>query len=179
MALLNPWHEVSVGADAPRTVNALIEISKGQRAKYELCKESGLLKLDRVLHSPFFYPANYGLIPQTLGEDKDPLDIFVLSQIDIVPMCLVEAHVIGVVHMLDNQEGDDKIIAVAKNDPTVQHFTDIKDIGHLKAELRHFFEQYKVLEKKEVQVEGFSGKEKALEVLSEALLRYRKNFKKK
>src|SRR5215467_1924447 len=96
----NPWHSVSVGKKASEIVNGIIEIPKGIRAKYELDKESGLLKLDRVLYSSVYYPANYGFIPQTYGEDKDPLDILVLSQAEVVPMCIVPARVIGVMRML-------------------------------------------------------------------------------
>ena len=92
----HPWHEVSIGQDPPRVVNAIIEIPKGSRAKYEIDKESGLIKLDRVIYASMYYPLNYGFIPQTLGEDHDPLDILILSQIDVVPLCMVEAKVIGV-----------------------------------------------------------------------------------
>ena len=113
----NPWHHVSAGNNLPDFVNGIIEIPKGTRAKYELDKDSGLLKLDRVLYSSVYYPANYGFIPQTYCEDHDPLDILILSQIDIVPLCIVPAKVIGVMRMLDNGEADDKIIAVAAGDP--------------------------------------------------------------
>ncbi len=109
----NPWHHVSPGDDLPGIVNGIIEIPKGTRAKYELDKESGLLRLDRVLYSSVYYPANYGFIPQSYCDDKDPLDILILSQIDVVPMCIVPAKIIGVMRMLDNGEADDKIIAVA------------------------------------------------------------------
>src|SRR5689334_13245376 len=112
----NPWHSVSVGKKAPETVNGIIEIPKGSRAKYELDKESGLLKLDRVLYSSVFYPANYGFIPQTYCDDNDPLDILILSQVEIVPLCIVPARVVGVMRMIDGGEADDKIIAVAAGD---------------------------------------------------------------
>ena len=114
--MMNPWHEVPVGENIPEIVTAIIEIPKNTRAKYELDKESGMLKLDRVLYSSMYYPANYGFIPQTYCEDHDPLDIVVLSQETLVPMCLVDAKVLGVMRMLDGGEKDDKIIAVAAND---------------------------------------------------------------
>ena len=115
----NPWHKVEIGAKAPHIVNGIIEIPKNTRAKYELDKESGLLLMDRVIFSSMYYPANYGFIPQTYCDDNDPLDILVLSQINIVPMCIVSSKVIGVMHMLDDGEKDDKIIAVAENCPVL------------------------------------------------------------
>ncbi len=173
----NPWHHVSVGEDIPDHVNAIIEIPKGSRAKYELDKESGIVKLDRVLYSAVYYPANYGFIPQTYGEDHDPLDILVLSQVDVVPMCLVRAKVIGVMRMIDNGEGDDKIIAVADGDPSVAHFNDISELPpHLISEMKSFFEDYKKLEHKEVQVEDFQNKETAREIIFESIESYKRTF---
>ena len=121
----NPWHYVSYGKDVPNFVNAIIQIPIGSNAKYELDKQSGLLKLDRVLFSSVHYPANYGFIPQTYCDDKDPLDILVLCSVKVEPMCLMEAKVIGVMRMIDQDEEDDKIIAVAKNDMSVSHYNDI------------------------------------------------------
>ena len=112
----NPWHAVAIGKKIPQFVQAIIEIPKGSKAKYELDKESGLLKLDRVLFSAVHYPANYGFIPQTYCDDKDPLDILVICSVDVEPLCLIEAKVIGVMHMIDGGEIDDKIIAVAAHD---------------------------------------------------------------
>src|SRR3989339_736449 len=111
----NPWHHVSAGKELPNVVNAIIEIPKGSQAKYELDKTSGLLKLDRVLFSSVFYPANYGFIPRTLSDDGDPLDILVICSVDVDPLCIIEAKVIGVMEMVDNMEKDEKIVAVAKN----------------------------------------------------------------
>ena len=128
MNSFNPWHMVSPGENIPQTVNGIIEIPKGSRGKYELDKESGMLKLDRVLYSSVYYPANYGFIPKTYCDDNDPLDILIISQIDVVPMCLVEAKVIGVMRMLDNGEADDKIIAVAANDMSVNYINDISEL---------------------------------------------------
>ena len=152
----NPWHSVSPGDNVPEVVNGIIEIPKNTRAKYELDKESGLLKMDRVLYSSMYYPANYGFIPQTYCDDNDPLDILVLSQITIVPMCIVSARVIGVMRMLDGGELDDKIIAVAEEDMSVNHINDISELpAHFFKELKNFFEDYKKLENKSVQVEDF------------------------
>lgn len=176
--IFNPWHHVSPGDKIPQTVNGIIEIPKGTRAKYELDKDSGLLKLDRVLYSSVYYPANYGFIPQSYCEDKDPLDILVLSQIDVVPLCIVPAKVIGVMRMLDGGEADDKIIAVAEGDPNVHHYNDISELPqHFISEMRSFFEDYKKLENKTVVVEDFQGREIAQEILSEAFRMYQRNFK--
>ena len=140
-------------------------------------KESGMLKLDRVLYSSINYPANYGFIPKTYCEDDDPLDILVLSQIEIVPMCLVEAKVIGVMRMLDGGEMDDKIIAVAKHDMSVNHMNDIDELPvHWVRELRSFFEDYKKLENKSVVVEEFQSKEIALQVVQKSILDYQNKF---
>ncbi len=175
--LFNPWHHVSIGEGVPDVVNAIIEIPKGSRAKYELHKESGMIMLDRVLYSSVHYPANYGFIPQTYGEDRDPLDILVLSQVEMVPMCLVEAKVIGVMRMIDNGEGDDKIIAVANGDPSVSHYDDVSELPqYLVNEMKSFFEDYKKLEKKEVQVEDFQSKSVATEIIFESIEFYNRKF---
>ena len=173
----NPWHHVSVGHSADDIVNGIIEIPKGERAKYELDKESGLLKLDRVLYSAMYYPANYGFIPQTFCDDGDPLDILVLSQVDIVPLTLVEAKVLGVMRMIDQGEADDKIIAVANGDPSMAHYNDISELPpHLISEMKAFFEDYKKLEKKEVIVEEFQSKEVAIKILNESIELYKKEI---
>ncbi|MEO9954538.1 inorganic diphosphatase [Nonlabens sp.] len=171
------WHDVSYGADAPGNVTGIIEIPKNTRAKYELDKESGMLILDRVIYSSMYYPTNYGFIPQTYCDDNDPLDILVLSQIEIVPMCLVECKVIGVMQMLDGGEMDDKIIAVAANDMSVAHFNDIEELPEFwKKEMRNFFQDYKKLENKEVKVDEFQGREKALEIVNQSIVDYKKKF---
>lgn len=164
----------------PQTVNAIIEIPKGCRAKYELDKDSGLLKLDRVLYSSVYYPANYGFIPQTYCDDNDPLDILVLSQVDVVPMCIMQAKVIGVMQMIDSGEADDKIIAVAANDMSVNHINDISELPpHFIAEMRHFFEEYKKLENKTVKVEEFQNKAVAEKIIFESIEGYRKLIQQK
>lgn len=175
----NPWHNVSIGMQAPEEVNGIIEISKGSRAKYELDKESGMLRLDRVLYSSFYYPANYGFIPQTYCDDKDPLDILVISQIEMQPLCLVQARVIGVMRMVDSGEADDKIIAVASGDPSVNHINDISELPHhFISELRHFFEQYKTLENKSVVVEDFQNSTVAKQIIHQAIIDYKVKFPK-
>ncbi len=173
----HPWHDVNPGEDAPAIVNGIIEIPKNTRAKYELDKKSGLLRLDRVLYSSMYYPANYGFIPRTYCDDKDPLDILVLSQITVVPMCIVPAKVIGVMHMLDQGEADDKIVAVAENDMSVAHYNDVSELpDHFFREIKNFFEDYKKLENKTSLVEEFEGKEKALEIVSIAIEDYKLKF---
>lgn len=166
----NPWHDVEIGVGYPDIVNGLIEIPKGSKAKYELDKKTGLLKLDRVLYSSVYYPANYGFIPRTYGDDHDPLDILVVSQIEIEPLCIVRAQVIGVMRMVDQGKGDDKIIAVAADDKSVNHINDVSQMPeHFYSELRHFFEQYTKLEKKTVLVEDFQDKKIAVEIMSKAI----------
>ena len=173
----NPWHPVSPGNKLPEFVNGIIEIPKGTRAKYELDKESGLLKLDRVLYSSVYYPANYGFIPQSFCDDHDPLDILILSQIDVVPMCIVEAKVIGVMRMLDNGGADDKIIAVAAGDPSVSHIQDISELpAHFISEMRSFFEDYKKLENKTVVVEDFLNRTTAMKILQDSCKLYQEHF---
>jgi len=176
--VLHPWHEVSPGRKPPQLVNALIEIPRGSRAKYEIDKESGLIKLDRVIYASMYYPLNYGFIPQTMGEDQDPLDIVVLTQVSVVPLCLIPSKVIGVMQMVDRGEADDKIIAVAEEDPSVNSFSDIGDLPeYLRAELIHFFENYKTLENKKVIIDQFLPTEKAYRIV-EASQVYYKNFRK-
>jgi len=174
----NPWHKVPVGEDAPEIVNGIIEIPQNTRAKYELDKETGLLKMDRVIYSSMYYPHNYGFIPQTYCDDHDPLDILVLSQISIVPMCLVEAKVIGVMRMLDSGEMDDKIIAVAHKDMSVKHYNDISELPeHFIKELRNFFEDYKKLEHKTVEVEEFQNAQIAKDIIRKSIADYQEKFK--
>lgn len=175
--VLHPWHGVPPGDNAPRVVNAIIEIPQGSRCKYEIDKPSGLLKLDRVIFSSFYYPCNYGFIPQTYGGDKDPLDILVITSLPVVPLTLMEAKVVGVMQMIDGGEDDDKIIAVAANDPGVNHYNNIEELPkHFFDELRHFFEEYKKLENKKVKVEEFGDKSTALKIIEEAIEFYKTTF---
>jgi len=171
----HPWHNVSSGKDIPRTVTGIIEIPKGSKGKYELDKASGLLRLDRVLYSSVHYPANYGFIPQTYCDDKDPLDILVICSIDVDPLCIIEVKVIGVMHMIDDDEQDDKIVAVANNDMAVNYINNISELPpHTVVELRRFFEDYKKLEHKQVIVEQFLGREEAYKIINEAVELYDK-----
>ena len=173
----HPWHEVSVGRKPPAFINGIIEIPRGSRAKYEIDKESGLIKLDRVIYASMYYPLNYGFIPQTLGEDGDPLDIVVLTQVSVVPLCLVPSKVIGVMQMIDRGEADEKIIAVAEQDPSVSGIENMEDLPvHLISELRHFFENYKTLENKKVVINEFLSKEVAFGVIEACAKNYQEKI---
>lgn len=173
----HPWHGVATGDQAPRTVTAVIEIPQGSRAKYEIDKESGLLKLDRVIYSSFYYPCNYGFIPRTYGDDKDPLDILVITSMPVQALCLMDAKVIGVMRMIDSGDADDKIIAVAANDPSVNYYNNIEQLPrHFFDELRHFFEEYKRLENKSVVVNEFQDKATALQIIEAGIKSYEDNF---
>lgn len=169
----HPWHSISPGDQAPEYVKSIIEIPKGSKGKYELDKDSGLLRLDRVLFSSVHYPANYGFIPQTYCDDNDPLDILVICSIDVYPMCIIEARVIGAMEMVDSSERDDKIIAVARHDMSVNHINDISELPpHTMVELKRFFEDYKRLEQRKVIVEKTMPAERAREIVIEALRLY-------
>ncbi len=175
----HPWHEAPIGNNPPEFVNGIIEISTGMRTKYEVDKETGLLKLDRILYSAVYYPANYGFIPQTMGEDKDPLDIMILCRESIQPLCLVPARVVGVMRMIDQGLADDKILAVAENDANTKHLKDISELAnHFKLELKEFFESYKKLENKVVTVPDFQGKDIALKIITQAIKDYNTEFRK-
>ena len=174
---MNPWHDVTPGAQAPELVDCIIEVPRGSRNKYELDKKSGLLRLDRVLYSAVFYPANYGFIPQTYCDDRDPLDILVLGQEQVVPMCILTARPIGVMQMLDQNEEDDKIIAIHENDPAVGHFQDIHQLPeHTLNELQRFFEDYKILEHKKVRIERFLGLKEAQKIIVKSLELYTQSY---
>ena len=175
----HPWHGATYGDKAPETVNALIEIPQGSRAKYEVDKATGLLRLDRVIYSSFHYPINYGFIPRTLGLDNDPLDILVFCSQPIQSLCLVEATVIGNMQMIDTGQTDDKIIAVAAKDPAVNDIRSMDGLPkHFLLELRNFFEQYKVLENKKVVIDDFQDKGAASVIISNAISFYKETFSK-
>jgi inorganic pyrophosphatase len=170
----HPWHSIGPGQDAPLYVKTVIEIPKGSKGKYELDKESGLLRLDRVLFSSVHYPANYGFIPQTYCDDHDPLDILVICSIDVYPMSIIEAKVIGAMEMVDSSERDDKIIAVARHDMSVNYLDDISELApHTLVELKRFFEDYKKLEHKNVIVEQFMDHKRAAQIVTESIDLYK------
>jgi inorganic pyrophosphatase len=174
---MNPWHDVEPGKRAPEIVDCIIEVPRGSRNKYELDKKTGLLRLDRVLYSAVFYPANYGFIPRTYCDDRDPLDILVLGQEPVVPMCIVTARPIGMMQMVDQNEEDDKIIAIHENDPAVSHYRDISQLPeHTLNELQRFFEDYKILEHKRVRIERFFGRVDAQNVIAKSLRLYNDSY---
>ena len=173
---MHPWHDSYVDDAIVRDAfPVVIEIPKGSKNKYELDKETGLLKLDRVLYSAVHYPADYGFIPRTFCDDGDPLDALVLSQEPVYPLTLVEARAIGVMRMRDEKGIDDKIVAVSVHDPAFAAYTDKSQLpAHLLLELRRFFEDYKALEHKQVIVEDLLGPEEAVTIIRDALELYRK-----
>ncbi|MDQ3069507.1 MAG: inorganic diphosphatase [Acidobacteriota bacterium] len=173
---MHPWHDTylddsSVGTSFP----VVIEIPKGSKNKYELDKETGLLRLDRVLHSAVYYPADYGFIPRTFCDDGDPLDALVLSQEPVYPLTIVEARAIGVMRMRDEKGIDDKIVAVSIRDPAFVDYHDKSELpAHLLREVRRFFQDYKALENKEVVVEDMLGPSEAITIIRESLELYRR-----
>lgn len=176
----HPWHDVSPGENLPQIVTAVIEIPSGSHTKYEIDKLSGLIRLDRILLSSMYYPANYGIIPQTYYSDGDPLDILVLCSESLVPLTLVKARVIGIMEMKDENKKDHKIIAVAENDSSLLHINDIENLpAYTINEIQNFFEEYKKLEGKAVQVFGFKNKEEAFDCIEESLMMYVKEIKPK
>jgi inorganic pyrophosphatase len=176
--MIHPWHEVTPaleGADLPHSFRAVIEIPKGSNLKFELDKNSGLLKLDRVLSSAVYYPANYGFIPQTLAEDHDPLDVLVYCTEAIPPMTLCNARAVGMMTMVDHGDPDHKIICVLTDDPIYDDFKKASDFPkHIFKMLRRFFEDYKQLEGKEVAVDDILPAEAAHAVIEDSLQRYYK-----
>jgi len=171
--MLHPWHDVTPGEYLPIEFNALVEIPMGSSVKYELDKKTGLLRLDRVLYSAVYYPANYGFIPQTYAEDDDPLDVLVLCQEPVIPLTLVSARVIGLMTMVDGGKYDHKILAVAVNDPEFNSFRDARELPpHRLMMLRRFFQDYKLLEGKSVEVEEIEPPAKAIPIIEDSLQRY-------
>ena len=174
---MNIWHDISKDRIKKDDFTAVIEISKGGRNKYELDKETGMLKLDRVLYTSTHYPANYGFIPRTYAEDNDPLDVLVLCEEKIISMTLVEAYPIGVLRMTDNKEEDEKIIAIAKTDPYLNEYKDITEVpNQLSADITHFFEVYKQLEGKQTTVDKIMGREEAERVIEKCMKKYEEKF---
>ena len=169
----HPWHDIPLVEPIDESFSAFIEIPKGSKVKYELDKETGLLKVDRVLFSAVHYPANYGFIPRTYCDDGDALDVLVLGQEPVVPMCIMRARAIGMMEMRDDKGLDDKIIAVHMDDPAVRDYTHIRELPkHVLIELKRFFEDYKTLENKSVRVDDFQGPFEAIKAIREAAAGY-------
>lgn len=172
----HPWHDLPNNPDTVHEyVNAVVEITRGSRVKYEVDKPTGMLKLDRILHTPSVYPANYGFLPRTYCDDNDPLDVLILNHDPIVPMAICKVRPIGVMRMVDDGEGDDKIIAVLVKDPAFNEYVDLDQVPpYLLREIRRFFEEYKTLENKTVVVDGFGGAEEARNIIRTSLELYRR-----
>ncbi len=175
---MNIWHDLESSRVSPEEFIVVIEISKGSKVKYELDKRTGLLELDRILHTSTHYPASYGFIPLTYADDLDPLDVLVLCSENIYPMTLVKCYPIGVISMVDNGKMDEKIIAIPTNDPSYNEYSDISQLPcHIFAEMKHFFSVYKALENKETAVDDVKGKEEALKIISNAICSYNSKFR--
>ena len=173
----NIWHDISPKRITCDRFYAVIEISKGGKNKYELDKETGYIILDRILYTSTHYPANYGFIPRTYGDDGDPLDVLLLCAEPLEPMSLVRAYPIGVISMIDNGRNDEKIIAIPFKDPNYNHYSDIDELpAHIFEEMRHFFTVYKNLEHKETAVNEVSARETAVKVIENAINNYVEKF---
>ena len=174
---MNIWHDINKERIKKDDFISVIEISKNGRNKYELDKETGRLRLDRLLYTSTHYPANYGFIPRTYAEDHDPLDVLVLCQEEIVPLTLVECYPVGVLIMTDNNEQDEKIIAICKQDPFLNCYQDISELPAQKSlEIKHFFEVYKQLEGKQTAVDKILGRKEAEEINQKCMDNYDKKF---
>jgi inorganic pyrophosphatase len=175
--MIHPWRDLAPGRNPPEVVTAVIEIPSGSRNKYELDKATGLMKLDRVLYSAVHYPGDYGFIPRTLHEDNDPIDVLVLVQEQTFPGCMIEVRPLGVLHMVDRGEPDDKILAVPLENPYYEEFFDIADIPqHLLREVEFFFSTYKALEGKSVEMKGWEKSEVAMRLIMESIARYDRTY---
>src|SRR3984885_6045249 len=176
---MHAWHDVTPGEELPTIFTAVIEIPMGSSVKYELDKETGLLRLDRILYSAVYYPANYGFIPQTYAEDEDPLDVLVLCQEAVAPMTLVTARAIGLMTMIDSGKKDHKILAVAVGDPEFNSFREASELPpHRLMMLRRFFQDYKLLEGKSVEVDEIQSSDVALPIIEDSLQRYSQHRRK-
>ncbi len=174
---MNIWHDIEEGRIKPGNFEALIEIPRGSKAKYELDKATGLLRLDRVLYTSTVYPANYGFIPRTYADDGDPLDVLVLTNETIFPMTLVNCYPIGVIKMIDGGALDEKIIAIPFKDPNYNDYYDIHELPkHVFDEMMHFFEVYKTLEHKKTTVREIAHRDEAVEIIQKCIDRYKEKF---
>lgn len=175
--MANIWHDISSDRIKPEDFICVVEITKGSRKKYELDKETGLIILDRILYTATHYPANYGFIPRTYGDDSDPLDVLIICSEPLEPLTLVRAYPIGVLSMVDNGHSDEKIIAIPFDDPNYNMHKDIKDLpSHIFDEMRHFFTVYKMLENKETAVDKVDGREEALRIIANCIDNYKEIF---
>ena len=173
----NIWHDISPKRITPEDFICVVEISKGSKKKYELDKETGYIILDRILYTSTHYPANYGFIPRTYGDDNDPLDVLLICAEPLEPMSLVRAYPIGVITMIDNGHKDEKIIAIPFDDPNYNQFKNIDELPiHLFEEMRHFFTVYKSLENKETAVNEVMNKDEAKKIIAEAIDNYIEKF---
>jgi inorganic pyrophosphatase len=171
----HPWHDLTPGEHIPKEFQAVIEIPLGSSVKYELDKPSGMIRMDRVLYSAVYYPANYGFIPQTLAEDHDPLDVLVLCQESVAPLTILNARTIGLMTMIDSGARDHKVIAVATADPEFNSYHDVSELPpHKIAMVRRFFQDYKQLEGKVVEVDQMQSAADAYPIIEEALHEYTK-----
>lgn len=174
---MNLWHDINPGTT--NEINTIVEINKGSKNKYEIDKETGLIALDRVAHTSQDFPFDYGFVPQTLGEDNDPLDVVILTTYPLLPGILVRVRPVAVMKMIDSGEGDDKIIAVPCDDPRWSETKDLSDINkHTIKEIEHFYSTYKKLQNKVVEVKSFENKDIAIEVYKESVERYKQKFNK-
>jgi inorganic pyrophosphatase len=178
--MAHPWHDLPNHAEGSEDYfNVVIEIPRGSKVKYELDKPTGLLRVDRVLYSSVIYPANYGFFPRSYCDDGDPLDVLVLGSEPVLPLTIMQARPIGLIRMLDEGRTDDKIVAVHVHDPAFESYTDIDQLpGHVMREMRRFFQDYKVLENKEVDVEKLEGAATAMQVVRDAFRLYRREEQK-
>jgi inorganic pyrophosphatase len=177
---MNPWHDVIISTETINHFNCLIEIPMGSKIKYELHKESGLLKVDRILYSSVHYPCNYGFFPQTYAMDDDPLDVLVIGQLPVTPLSIMRVRPIGVIRMIDQGQQDDKILSIHIDDPEFNHIKTLKQIpAHRLREIKNFFEHYKELEQKDVFISSIGDEREALDVIQDAIDLYPKFISKK
>lgn len=174
---MNLWHDLSLGEKAPEQFNVIVECPKGSKNKYEIDKETGLIKLDRAMKTSQDYPFDYGFAPRTLWDDQDPLDVVILSTYSLYPGILINVRPVGIMHMIDSGEGDDKIIAVPVKDPRWEEVIDLEQVNkHSLKEMKHFFETYKSIEDKVVTISGFGNKEEAMRAVEKSINLYKEKF---
>ena len=174
---MNLWHEISLGKNAPKEINVIVEINKGSKNKYEINKETGLIALDRALHTAQDYPFDYGFIPQTLWDDDDALDVVLFTTYPLFPGIMAKARPIAIMHMIDGGDSDDKIIAVPAKDPRWDEIQNLGDINkHTLKEMQHFFETYKMIQGTEITISGFGDKKAAEDAVMRSIKLYNEKF---